>query len=229
MIGASRTAEGAVPMLIRLRVAVPDQPGWLAKVTRVIGHAGVDIAEVEVLDRDGGRALDEFTVFCPQQRNLDQAVDGLALLPGVLVEGVWPTHAIPGVDQELDVLARVAVDPQHAVVTLADAVPAVVSADWAAVVDDRQGRVVYSTAAAPDEITPPPVRPLRAMAYAAADGLQIAVMPLGSPDQLLIVIREKGPLFHRVELARLARLVEVTRIIAMATALRDPLPSSVLG
>ena len=216
-------------MLIRLRIAVPDQPGWLAKVTRVIGHAGADIAEVEVLDRDGGRALDEFTVFCPQQRNLDQTVDGLALLPGVLVEGVWPTQGIPGVDQELDVLARVAVDPQRAVVTLADAVPAVVGADWAAVVDNRQGKVVHSTAGAPDEITPPPVRPLRAMAYAAADGLQIAVMPLGPPDQLLVVIREKGPRFHRVELARLARLVEVTRIIAMATALRDPLPSSVLG
>ena len=51
------------------------------------------------VDCDGGRALDEFTVFCPQQRNLDQTVDGLALLPGVLVEGVWPTHGIPGVDQ----------------------------------------------------------------------------------------------------------------------------------
>src|SRR4029453_2546416 len=103
-------------MLIRLRVSVPDRPGWLAKVTRVIGHAGADIAQVAVLDRDGGRALDEFTVFSPQQRNFDHAVDGLARLPGVLVEGVWPTHGIPGVDQELDLLAHVAVNPQRAVV-----------------------------------------------------------------------------------------------------------------
>jgi acetolactate synthase regulatory subunit len=216
-------------MLIRLRVSVPDRPGWLAKVTRVIGHAGADIAQVAVLDRDGGRALDEFTVFCPQQRNLDHAVDGLALLPGVLVEGVWPTHGIPGVDQELDLLAHVAVNPQRAVVTLADAVPAVLGADWAAVVGDRLGKVIYSTAGAPAEIAMPTARPLRAMAYTAEGGLQIAVLPIGSPDQLLMVARGTGPQFHRVELARLARLVEVTRIIAMGTGLRDQRPSSVLG
>ena len=216
-------------MLIRLRVSVPDRPGWLAKVTRVIGHAGADIAQVAVLDREGGRALDEFTVFCPQQRTLDQTVDGLALLPGVLVEGVWPAHGIPGVDQELDILAQVAVNPRRAVVILADAVPAVVGADWAAVVGDRPGRVVHTSMGAPDGIAMPVVRPLRAMAYTAEGGLQIAVLPLGSPDQLLMVAREKGPQFHRVELARLTRLVEVTRTVMLAVAPGGKQLSSVLG
>ena len=67
------------------------------------------------------------------------------------------------------------------------------------------------------------------MASTADGGLQVAVIPIRPPDLLLMVARERGPQFHRVELAGLARLVEVTRTVAMAVTVGEPDRPSALG
>ena len=46
-------------MLLRLRIELPDQPGSLGRVTWTLGVLGADVAQIYVLERDSGRALDD--------------------------------------------------------------------------------------------------------------------------------------------------------------------------
>jgi|GEM_PF-358176 len=120
-------------MLLRLRVRLPDRPGSLGQVARTLGVTGADIVQMVVLERVGGRAVDDFTVIWPAAAPADRILAGLAAIPGVAVEGVWRSVGAPavgGADAEL--VGQVAANPSDGVATLVDAVPGLLSADWAA-------------------------------------------------------------------------------------------------
>ncbi|HEU4422735.1 MAG TPA: amino acid-binding protein [Pilimelia sp.] len=122
-------------MLLRVRVTLPDRPGALGQVARTLGVAGADIVQVVVLERLGGRAVDDFTVVWPGSARLDRLMAGLMAIPGVRVDGVWRAIGAPvagGHDSEL--LAQVAGNPTDGLATLVDAVPGLLAADWAATV-----------------------------------------------------------------------------------------------
>src|SRR5256886_12177182 len=121
-------------MLLRLRVRLPDRPGSLGQVARTLGVTGADIVQMVVLERVGGRAVDDFTVIWPAAAPVDRILAGLAAIPGVDVEGVWRSVGAPavgGADAEL--VGQIAANPSDGIATLVDAVPGQVSADWAAV------------------------------------------------------------------------------------------------
>ena len=120
-------------MLLRVRVTLPDRPGALGQVARTLGVAGADIVQVVVLERLGGRAVDDFTVVWPGAARVERLLAGLAAIPGVQVDGVWKAIGAPingGHDAEL--LAQVAANPADGLATLVDAVPGLLAADWAA-------------------------------------------------------------------------------------------------
>ena len=120
-------------MLLRVRVTLPDRPGALGQVARTLGVAGADIVQVVVLERLGGRAVDDFTVVWPGASRVERLLAGLAAIPGVQVDGVWRAIGAPvsgGHDAEL--LAQVAANPADGLATLVDAMPALLAADWAA-------------------------------------------------------------------------------------------------
>jgi len=120
-------------MLLRVRVTLPDRPGALGQVARTLGVAGADIVQVVVLERLGGRAVDDFTVVWPGAARVERLMAGLAAIPGVQVDGVWRAIGAPvagGHDAEL--LAQVAGNPIDGLATLVDAVPGLLAADWAA-------------------------------------------------------------------------------------------------
>lgn len=120
-------------MLLRVRVTLPDRPGALGQVARTLGVAGADIVQVVVLERSGGRAVDDFTVVWPGSARVDRLLAGLAAVPGVRVDGVWRAIGAPlagGHDAEL--LAQLAGNPADGLATLVDAVPGLLAADWAA-------------------------------------------------------------------------------------------------
>src|SRR5688572_18187716 len=121
-------------MLLRVRVALPDRPGSLGQVARTLGVAGADIVQVVVLERLGGRAVDDFTVMWPGGAGVERLRAGLAAMPGVRVDGIWRAIGAPvggGFDAEL--LTRVASNPEEGISILVDAIPALLAADWAAV------------------------------------------------------------------------------------------------
>jgi hypothetical protein len=120
-------------MLLRVRVTLPDRPGALGQVARTLGVAGADIVQVVVLERLGGRAVDDFTVVWPGASRVERLLAGLAAIPGVQVDGVWRAIGAPvaaGHDAEL--LAQVAANPADGLATLVDAMPGLLAAEWAA-------------------------------------------------------------------------------------------------
>ncbi|MEH1058866.1 amino acid-binding protein [Micromonospora sp. CPCC 206171] len=216
-------------MLLRVRVTLPDRPGTLGQVARTLGVSGADIVQVVVLERLGGRAVDDFTVVWPGAARVERLLAGLAAIPGVRVDGVWRAIGAPTTTgQDAELLAQVAANPADGVATLVDAVPGLLAADWAvaAVVPmDWASRTGGGTATvghaswrAPQPPPLPEVTPLRARELTGADGSHYAIAPFGRNGLVLVVAREHTePLtaaaFHSTEVDRLAQLVRAGAVI----------------
>lgn len=214
-------------MLLRVRVTLPDRPGALGQVARTLGVAGADIVQVVVLERLGGRAVDDFTVVWPGASRVERLLAGLAAIPGVQVDGIWKAIGAPvsgGHDAEL--LAQVAANPADGLATLVDAVPGLLAADWAAaaiVPADWAARaaepaVVYSSWRAPAPLHLPEVTPLRARPLSGPDGTHYAVAPFGRAGLVLVVARSDAAelpaaAFHITEVDRTAQLVKAAAVI----------------
>jgi hypothetical protein len=221
-------------MLLRVRVTLPDRPGTLGQVARTLGVSGADIVQVVVLERLGGRAVDDFTVVWPGASRVERLLAGLAAIPGVRVDGVWRAIGAPTTTgQDAELLAQVAANPTDGVATLVDAVPGLLAADWAvaAVVPvdwaSRTGSgfggggeatIGHASWRAPVPLRLPEVTPLRARSMTGADGSHYAVAPFGRAGLVLVVAREHtDPLtaaaFHSTEVDRLAQLVRASAVI----------------
>ena len=205
-------------MLLRLRIWVADRPGALGQVTRELGACGADIVQVSVLSRETGRALDEITVFVPEERHRARLEGSLRALNGVTVDGVRPSGEVPGAFPDLDLLGRVAADPRAALSVLADALPRILAADWAAAV--RVGSsgplppaaVLARSWDAPRELVLPHLPPRAATVSVGAN--RYASAPVGDSGVLAVVCRIGDPAFHRFEVLRLSRLTEVSAAVA---------------
>ena len=230
-------------MLLRVRVTLPDRPGALGQVARTLGVAGADIVQVVVLERLGGRAVDDFTVVWPGASRVERLLAGLGAIPGVQVDGVWKAIGAPvsgGHDAEL--LAQIAANPVDGLATLVDAVPGLLAADWAAAVvvppdwAARSGAVprplphapalplgrepVTASASwrAPSPLRLPEVTPLRARPMSGPDGTRYAVAPFGRAGLVLVLARAAdgefpAAAFHVTEVDRVAQLVRAAAVI----------------
>ena len=220
-------------MLLRVRVTLPDRPGALGQIARTLGVAGADIVQVVVLERLGGRAVDDFTVVWPGASRVERLLAGLAAIPGVQVDGVWKAIGAPvngGYDAEL--LAQVAANPADGLATLVDAVPGLLAADWAAAAvvpadwAARSGtggaagepQVIYASWRAPSPLRLPEVTPLRARPFAEPAGPRYAVAPFGRAGLVLLVARTdeddlQAAAFHVTEVDRVAQLVRAAAVI----------------
>ncbi|MFY1633050.1 amino acid-binding protein [Solwaraspora sp. WMMB335] len=143
-------------MLLRVRVTLPDRPGALGQVARTLGVAGADIVQVTVLERLGGRAVDDFTVVWPGAARVDRLLAGLAAIPGVQVDGVWRAIGAPVTGgQDAELLAQVAANPTDGLATLVDAVPGLLAADWAAAAVVPADWAIRSGSRPPANAVPP--------------------------------------------------------------------------
>ncbi len=215
-------------MLLRVRVTLPDRPGTLGQVARTLGVSGADIVQVVVLERLGGRAVDDFTVVWPGAARVERLLAGLAAIPGVRVDGVWRAIGAPTTTgQDAELLAQVAANPVDGLVTLVDAVPGLLAAEWAvaAVVPVDWARaggggatVAHASWRTPVPPRLPEVTPLRARAITMPDGGHFAVAPFGRAGLVLLVSREPSDAlapatFHSTEVDRLAQLVRASAVI----------------
>src|SRR3954469_19791872 len=62
----------------RLRLELPDHPGALAAVSRVLATAGLNVVEVSIHEVDGPRAVDEIVVHREQPVRADELGPSLA-------------------------------------------------------------------------------------------------------------------------------------------------------
>ncbi|MGQ0465473.1 MAG: ACT domain-containing protein [Sporichthyaceae bacterium] len=197
-------------MLLRLRITLPDRPGSLAKVSRVLGAMGADIRGMSVLDHGVNRVVDEFTVSWPNFPGIERLNAAMVTLPGVTVEGAWATRAQADAFPDLDVLLQVMASAADALAILADALPGVFGADWAVVLGEHPERPVLAASPhAPRLDMLPDIRPTRPLAFSTSPDVHLAAVPTGPNSTVYLGRSAGGPPFHRTELARLARLVEV--------------------
>ncbi|MGP4023236.1 ACT domain-containing protein [Actinomadura sp. 3N407] len=214
--------ELEVAMLLRIRIRLPDRPGSLGRVARTLGAAGADVVQMAVLERGNGRAMDDFTVAWPAGAGVERLIEGLGSVPGVDVAGVWPTAEPQGSCPDAAVIGQVAADPARGAEILADAVPAILSADWAGLAEpagEGAGEAVLVHVSAGGAFGAgglPELLPLRPRAFTAPDGTHHAICPLFAGRVALVAARTGAPPFHRTEVSRLEQLAGAADIVLAA-------------
>ena len=122
-----------------VRIWVPDRPGALGAVASRIGAVRGDLVGIDILERGGGRAIDELLVDLPDDGLVPLLISEVSEVDGVDVEDVRPATGWLA-DPRLDALetAAVLVD-QPSVISLVSALAERASrdfqSDWAAVID----------------------------------------------------------------------------------------------
>jgi hypothetical protein len=196
-------------MLLRLRISLPDRPGGLGHVARALGVLGADILQMTVLERESGRAVDDFVVDWPGLTGADSVADRLSAVPGIRVEGAWPTREVPGTAPDYDLLLHVAAEPGRGFATLVDALPGLCGAEWAVALAGEEVR--HRSVSAPRQVKLQGGGPLRPQTLIEA-GAKLMVIPAG--PYTLVVARTDGPPYHRAELERAVQLVQVVARLA---------------
>ncbi len=199
-----------------VRVWVPDRPGALGSVASRIGAVRGDLVGIDILERGGGRAIDELLVDLPDDSLVPLLISEVEEVDGVDVEDVRPAADWLS-DPRLDALetAAVLVD-QHSVANLLDRLVSHAThdftADWAAVVD-LDSPVPVTT------VGPVPPAP---WLEAFVTGSRASASPssaVGGPDDvawaeldtasLVLVIGRRGRPFRARERQQLAALARI--------------------
>jgi hypothetical protein len=83
-------------MEILLRCSVPDRPGRLARLAGAIGEAGGDIEAVDVVEAEGGMALDDVFIRVEGPSTLRAVVERVRSVDGVELVHAGPSRGHPG-------------------------------------------------------------------------------------------------------------------------------------
>jgi hypothetical protein len=197
-----------------VRVWVRDEPGALATLADRVARADGNVIGVEVLERTGGRALDEVMIEVASSSAVDPLCGRVASMAGAQIEEVRPVapdaeeHSLAVIETALSILS--CVRPTAALSALVESVPELFDADWCALIDPKAERVVMETAAAP------PAR--RLVDMATGDGKAGAPRSESRVEVLVRSIEEVGftlcigrPIpFRRRESREIDMLVRVT-------------------
>jgi len=218
--GNSRFTRGryrcAVPTFI-VRVWLPDRPGALGAVASRIGAVRGDLVGIDILERGGGRAIDELVVELPRHDLVDLLVAEISQVDGADVEDVRPAPSA-SLDPRLDALETASSLVAHATVeslleALARRSLSDFQSDWVAVVDLETLSPVVTVGAAPP--------PSWLGAFVTGSRASLDPAPEGGPDdvawadvdaaRLVVVLGRKGRPFRareRRQLTALARIVD---------------------
>lgn len=136
-----------------VRVWVPDRPGALGAVASRIGAVRGDLVGIDILERGGGRAIDELIVELPADSLVDLLVAEVSEVDGVDVEDVRRAPDALG-DPRLDALETAAalVTQQALQPLLASLVRASLrdfQSDWACAIDADGGTPAATIGSAP--------------------------------------------------------------------------------
>jgi hypothetical protein len=202
------------PIHVLIRVWLPDRPGALGLVASRIGAVEGDIVGIDVLERGGGVAVDEFAVVLRRSVSLDLLVREIEEVDGASVEEVRTIEHFP--DPRLDALESAttlcaATTPEELHRVLVEQTRAEFLADWSALV--RESTVLAS--AGEVKLEPSMLEAIVAGISASprvADGTtgpdDLALASLPDHQSTLLVGRD-GRAFRRRERAQLGALAGI--------------------
>jgi hypothetical protein len=134
------------------RVWLPDRPGALGQVASRIGAVRGDVTAIDILERGGGRVIDELVVALPDDVSVELLAREIDDVDGVSVEHIRPAagERPDSATSLLQLAAEVAeAEPGDRLDVLVAGLLDAVDADWAVAV--RGGEVVHAHGAAPDD------------------------------------------------------------------------------
>ncbi|HEX3899571.1 MAG TPA: hypothetical protein VHW74_10395 [Mycobacteriales bacterium] len=214
-------------MGIQLRVSLPDQPGTLARISRTIATSGADVLWVSVLESEGGRAIDDFGLRWPEGADHQPLLDALANERGVEVVSCRNSRRLLDERADLDLLTYLLTVPERGLETLVDMAPAALDCDWAELrAPARRLAALYPTTGPLHDEVAPDGMPVRAIA-GMTDGLAWAQFPLTTLGSVLVIGRDGGPQFLRVELQHAENVVTLA-LRTLSAALREGATASEL-
>jgi hypothetical protein len=213
-----------------VRMWLPDRPGALGQVASRIGAVRGEIVGIEILERGGGRAIDELVVDLPDGSLQELLVAEIQQVDGVDVEEVRPV-ADALHDPRLDALETVAIlvgatDRDELVRAVVEHARRTVGAEWSAVVHLEDGVVLAQ------EGLVPPTPWLVAFVEGSQSSARVASGETGPDDVvwsplpsagLALVVGRSGTAYRareRRQVAALARIVdtrlrELLRLVSM--------------
>jgi hypothetical protein len=209
-----------------LRVVLPDRPGMLGAVATALGEAGADILSLDVVERGPGGAVDDLLVALPPGRMAEVLITTAQSVPGVVVESLRPYVGADELHRDLELVEALASCPKRGLELLADHLPGVFRAGWAAVLEadgDTSGtRHASAGAPATSGLAVLPVeRPRRVEVRESwvperwrTLGTELAVAPVGRPQRAVLVGRAGGPRFRTSEVLRLGHLAGIAASVA---------------
>jgi hypothetical protein len=201
-----------------VRLWLPDRPGALGQVASRIGAVRGEIVGIEILERGGGRAIDELVVDLPEAGLQDLLAQEIRQVDGVDVEEIRPV-ADALHDPRLDALETAAIlcgatdrdELTQAVVVHAGRA---VGAEWAAVIQLEDGAILAAEG-------PAPTGPwLLAFVEGSQSSARVAAGESGPDDvvwsplpsvRLALVVGRDGTAYRareRRQVAALARIVD---------------------
>lgn len=207
-------------MSFLIRVQVPDRPGMLGAIATALGHAGVDIISLDVVERTDRVAVDDLNVELSPGRPADVLITAMESIPGVHVESVRPHSGKLDTHRELELIEQISANPERGLQLFTDGIPRIFRAGWALVVvqeGDRAYRLAESQASPETRAGSLPWLPLTKPIVLDPNvhwapepwyelDTELAAAPFAAPDKALVVGRPGGPAFRPSELARLAHL-----------------------
>jgi hypothetical protein len=202
-----------------IEISLQDEPGALGAVASLIGAAGADVIDVDVLEHGRGRVRDELTVELTGPTHAEDLARQLAELPGVEVEQIAPVgeyghHLL--VDALQVANAMIEESTMHGMLeALADGCMAAFGASWAVVVSEGRDRPLAAAGGVPPA----------SVTRAGGGGLRFVgsddclALPITTGRMSLVVGREGWPFRNRErrELTTLSHIC-ATRL----EQLRDP-------
>ena len=213
-----------------VRVWLPDRPGALGQVASRIGAVRGDVVGIDILERGGGRAVDELVVTLPSAELVPLLVQEIGQVDGVDVEEVRPLDD-PGHDPRVDALETAAIlVGASSIDTLLDALcehgTRVLGATWAAVVQPDAGEVVSSVGPVPEAGWLTAFVEGSRSADVAGDAVDDVVWAPLPGSGLALVCGREGTSFRareRQQAAALARIVDTrVRELAALSMARHP-------
>jgi len=204
-----------MPSTFVVRVWMPDRPGALGQVAGRIGAVRGDVASIEVLERGGGRAIDEIVVELPDASLVDALIREIDQVEGVDVEEVRPVdggHLDPWLDAVQTASRLVETSSYEELIDeLVDHCHRGVAAEWAAVLDLATGQVVGSRGPIPTLSWLTAFVDGSRHSQAGHVGLgDVTWAPLTASDHALVIGRD-GSTFRakeRQQVAALARIAD---------------------
>jgi hypothetical protein len=191
---------------------MPDRPGALGAVASRIGAVRGDVVGIEILERGGGRAIDELVVELPEDELLPLLVREVGQVDGVDVEDVRIAPELLR-DPRLDALAAAArlvaaSSPEDLVDELVDRTGQDFEADWVVLLDPDGPAVTAASGGHP------PVGWLAAFAGGAAhmragagpDDVSWAALPVAG---LSLLLGRQGRPFRARERHQVAAIADI--------------------